>query len=701
MGAEASPNSLSTATWQALGPAAELSLDYGTTAVAVTGRVSALALDTSNPSDLRLYAGTTGGGVWMADYADAANPSSVAFIPLTDTVQALSGAADASISIGAMSVQPGGTGVILAGTGDPNDELDSYYGAGILRSTDGGNSWSLIPKTMDVEDGLSGQDFSFEGEGFAGFAWSTANAQVVVAAVSQAWEGAEVNATHPAFSYQGLYYSSDSGATWHLATITDGSGQDVQGPDDAFVSPDGNAATSVVWNPVRQIFIAAVRYHGYYQSPDGKIWTRMAAQPGTTLTTALCPANTGSLGSTGCPIFRGALAVNPWTGDTFAWTVGSYNSVTGLWPDLGIWQDACSINTSGAACNEQTIDFVQLPWFPGTNTAEPAVADGGYTLALAAVPGGAGLGNGTLLFAGADDLWKCSLAMGCQWRNTTNAIAGFCAQVGAYQHSFAWNPSNPQEIFLGNDSGLWRSLDQVGESGPLCGESGNTDASHFQNLNAGLGSLAEVESMAQGGATPYRMMAGLGVNGTAGVKSGTGTTADWPRIPGRPGRTGRHRLQQRSELVREQPGRRLHLRLYADGRLHAFGLRLDPGGRYERSLRRMGLTTGLMSTPAPFLVDPVDPTQLLVGTCRSWRVPAAGGWTAGNAISPILDSGVTNAPCDATSPSAPSPPWPWPAAGRCSTWALMAGPRAAFLPSARCGAPPTIPPPEPCPPGRT
>ena len=35
-------------------------------------------------------------------------------------------------------MQPGGTGVILAGTGDPNDALDSYYGAGILLSEDQG-----------------------------------------------------------------------------------------------------------------------------------------------------------------------------------------------------------------------------------------------------------------------------------------------------------------------------------------------------------------------------------------------------------------------------------------------------------------------------------------------------------------------------------------------------------------------------------
>src|ERR1019366_4752947 len=66
---------------------------------------------------------------------------------LTDTTAALAGARDASISIGAITVQAGGTGVILAGTGDPNDGLDSYYGAGILRSGDGGNSWELIAAT--------------------------------------------------------------------------------------------------------------------------------------------------------------------------------------------------------------------------------------------------------------------------------------------------------------------------------------------------------------------------------------------------------------------------------------------------------------------------------------------------------------------------------------------------------------------------
>jgi len=36
-------------------------------------------------------------------------------------------------------------------------------------------------------------------------------------------------------------------------------------------------------------------------------------------------------GSTACPIFRGALAVNPVTGDTFALTVDVNNLDQGLW----------------------------------------------------------------------------------------------------------------------------------------------------------------------------------------------------------------------------------------------------------------------------------------------------------------------------------------------------------------------------------
>ncbi len=510
----------SSATWTALGPTAVPTTPYGL----VTGRVTAIALDPSDVTGNHVYVGTTGGGVWVAANAATSTSSQVVFTPLTDSLSALGGVSDASISIGALAVQPGGTGVILAGTGDPNDALDSYYGAGILRSTDDGTTWTLIAQTNDLSAGLSEQNFSFLGEGFAGFAWSTVNSQLVVAAVSQAYEGDLVDATVAHASMQGLYYSQDSGATWHLATITDASGQDVQGPLDLFAQPDGNGATAVVWNPVRRLFIAAVRYHGYYQSADGVTWTRMAAQPGTGLTATMCPTNAGFTGSIACPIFRGALAVNPGNGDTFAWSVDLNDQ------DQGLWQDQCAAPTAGAACASPALAFAQH-WGTAaleTSTAQGPVtiADGVYDLTLAAVPSG----QISMVLAGANDLWQstCPVSQGCTWRNTTNSTTCMSAQVGEFQHALAWSGQNPLEILIGNDSGLWRSMDAIAETGAVCNAG---DATHFQNLNSGLGSLAEVQSVSQVVTSPYSMVAGLGVNGAAGV-NGTGVTADWPQILG-------------------------------------------------------------------------------------------------------------------------------------------------------------------------
>jgi hypothetical protein len=580
----------------------------------VTGRVSSIALDPADPTGNKVYVGTTGGGVWAAQNAGSSAASAVIFTPLTDAPAALSGARDASISIGALTVQPGATGVVLAGTGDPNEALDSYYGAGILRSTDGGNSWALIQTTSD---GI----YSFVGEGFAGFAWSTANPQLLVAAVSEAYEGTLVNAPRSNVSVAGLYYSTDSGATWSMARITDGAAGDVQGPLDMFPQPNGNTATAVVWNPVRQLFIAAVRFHGYYQSTDGVTWTRMPAQPGLGLTGHNCPTNPGTIGSASCPIFRGSLAVNPVTGDTFAWTVDVSDQ------DQGIWQDQCAIN--GGACSNQTVAFTRQ-WDSTalesvTTFGSATIPNGDYNLALAAVPSG----PDTLLFAGANDLWKCSLANGCAWRNTTNANSCISAHVAPYQHVLAWNAANPQEIFVGNDGGLWRSMDAVGETGPVCDGS---DATHFLNLNAGLGSLAEVGSISEVTTSPYSMMVGLGVNGTAGVRSNTGPTALWPQILG--GEGGPVAVDPTNAdvwYVNNQAG----VSIYRCSQTEDCGpAEFNP----VVNAADVGGDGSSMVMPAPFLVDPLDSSQLLLGTCRVWRGPADGSaWTASNAVSPILD----------------------------------------------------------------
>lgn len=610
--------SASTAIWQPVGPTAVSTTSYGL----VTGRVSSIAIDPADATGNHVFIGTTGGGVWESQ--NAASSGSVKFSPLTDAPSPFDPLRYASISIGAITVQPGGTGVVLAGTGDSNDALDSYYGAGVLRSTDGGSTWTVIPYTADLK-------FSFMGEGFAGFAWSTVNPRLVVAAVSQAYEGALVSAPYRNKSYAGLYYSTDAGATWSLGRITDGAGKEVQGPTSAFASPAGNSVTSVIWNPVRRLFIAAVRFHGYYQSGDGVTWTRMTSQPGTGLTSQACPNNLGATGSIACPIFRGALAVNPDSGDTFAWTVDLYNQ------DQGLWQDACAI--SGGVCSAPAITFLKR-WSTTsleTNTilGPATVANGDYNLVLAAVPSA----QDTVLLAGANDLWRCTLSTGCSWRNATNAYSCMSAKVAPYQHALAWNPANPEEIFIGNDSGLWRSMDAVAENGAACA---SEDSSHFQNLNGGLGSLAEVDSISLSPDSPYTMMAGLGVNGTAGVKNTMGPTGTWPQILG--GEGGAVAIDPSTPtnwLVNSAAGVSIRrCSQMADCTPEDFGAQAvvdnaDVGGD--------GYT---MITSAPFIVDPLDASQILLGTCRVWRGPADGtGWTSANAISGFMDGMTGQSHC--------------------------------------------------------
>jgi hypothetical protein len=244
------------------------------------------------------------------------------------------------------------------------------------------------------------------------------------------------------------------------------------------------------------------------------------------------------------------------------------------------------------------------------------------------------------IVAGANDLWKCSLAMGCVWRDTTNATTCMSAGVAEYQHALEWNGNNPQELFMGNDSGLWRSSDGIAETGPVCSSG---DASHFQNLNGGLGSLAEVESMSAVGVSPYTMMLGLGANGTAGVKSTGRPTAVWPEIlSGEGGPVAIDPTNPSNWYVNDGAGVSIHLCSQAGACTPG-----DFGTNPVVSSTNVGGDGLTMTSPASFLVDPVDSSQLLIGTCRLWRGPANGiGWSAANAVAPMFDGNQNSSYCN-------------------------------------------------------
>ena len=616
--ATANSTSLSTP-WQPAGPNQIATSRYGN----VTGRVSSLALDPSDTSGNTLYIGTTGGGVWKSTNAASISPT---FAPLTDTLaifSANSGTAILpSLSIGAITVQPGGTGVLLAGTGDPNDASDSYYGEGILRSADNGLTWTLAQQS---NDGAAG-NHSFVGEGIAAFAWNTSSPQLVVAAVSQAAEGTLVGASKRGNSVRGLFYSTDAGVTWQMATISDGATV-VQSPSTNFAAFEGNAATAVVYNPIRQRFYAAVRFHGYYESADGSNWTRLTNQPGSGLTTANCPARANTVGSSSCPLFRGALAVQPVSGDLFALTTDLNNAAQGL------YQDTCSL--SGSTCSSSTIAFAHALNATPMETSTGIILQADYNLTLAAVPSA----SDTLLFAGTSEIFRCSLSAGCALRNTTNATTGCAAsaRVAPAQHAIAVGLA--ALIYFGNDGGLWRSTDDVNQQSTSCSAD---DATHFQNLNASLGSLAEVASLATHPAQSDTMLAGLGALGSASTTAASALTP-WQQLG-----TGE------SAAVAIDQGDPRNWFLQSGGGVAILGCHTgstctaaDFTGTPQIGLTQVQGDISLLD--APFLLDPDLNTNAIVGTCRVYRGPAAGGslWSSSNAISAPL-SGPANSTCNGT-----------------------------------------------------
>jgi len=126
------------ANWYCIGPSVvRRGQVFSTTAntfttAPISGRVTAIAYD---PNDTNVvYVGAAQGGVWKS------TDGGLNWRPTTDYAP--------SLAIGSVTVDPSVTDAsgrstrILAGTGEPNAAIGTYYGAGMLFSSDGGATWT-------------------------------------------------------------------------------------------------------------------------------------------------------------------------------------------------------------------------------------------------------------------------------------------------------------------------------------------------------------------------------------------------------------------------------------------------------------------------------------------------------------------------------------------------------------------------------
>lgn len=173
---EAQPH-VGSAAWRELGPSPLSTVDGQLpNAGPLSGRATAVAIDPSNAQ--QIYLGTAQGGVWSSPDRGAT------WEPL---------AMPHTLAVGALAIDPAATDTLFVGTGEGNFSGDSYFGQGLMKSTDKGKTFTVLAREI-----------------FAGLAFTKlVFAQGALYAATVGGVGAVGQAASA-----GLYRSNDGGETW-------------------------------------------------------------------------------------------------------------------------------------------------------------------------------------------------------------------------------------------------------------------------------------------------------------------------------------------------------------------------------------------------------------------------------------------------------------------------------------------------------
>ncbi len=154
--------------WRSIGPIRiPKGQTYGSARVDVSGRVSAVAVDPTNAN--HILCGSAAGGVWET------RNGGKNWAPRTDSMPTL--------TTGAIAFDPNSSNIVYAGTGE--GDFYAGLGSGLLRSTNGGISWSVLTAAP------------FVGVGFYDIDIDSNNSTRLLAATTN-----------------GLYKSTDRGSSW-------------------------------------------------------------------------------------------------------------------------------------------------------------------------------------------------------------------------------------------------------------------------------------------------------------------------------------------------------------------------------------------------------------------------------------------------------------------------------------------------------
>jgi len=386
----------STERWVSIGPAPMTGGTPDTTWTdrPRTGRMSAIAVD---PADRTHWlVGAAGGGVWET------RSSGTTWAPRTDDGPAL--------AIGAIAFAPGNPKIVYAGTGEAVFSVDAYGGMGVLKSVDGGQTWSHLTSTAGM----------FANKTFSDIAVDPGNPDIVVAAVTKpglAW----VPGATPVGS--GIHKSTNGGSGW--TQTLPGQATDLE------VHPlNFNLQYAALGNT------AGALENGVYRSINA----------GDSFTPVTGPWSTMAAGSVG-RIEMALASSNP---DVLYVSIHKVTTgyILGLWKTTNAWASAPTwqaIPLGETDDGTGTFGFCGWNPFPIPRASKACY----YNHVLSVDPA-----NADILYAGGISLWKYD---GTHWHEL--AFHDPARGIHADQHRMAWAGSR---LIVANDGGIWSTADGGG-----------------------------------------------------------------------------------------------------------------------------------------------------------------------------------------------------------------------------------------------
>lgn len=211
--------------WEAVGPD-PIRQAWGSRILAMSGRIGALAVRSSPPHTI--YLGGAQGGIWIS------STLTNRWLPKTDQLP--------SLAIGAIALAPSNEDVIYVGTGEGALSGDSYYGNGILKSTDAGETFAHV----------SGS--AFNQVSIARVAVDPTNPDHLFVATLRG-RGGSRRVTPPNPTPYGIWESSDGGATWAPRLTT---------------TSVANGGTDIIFDPLDpKVLYASFLSQNIVKSTDG------------------------------------------------------------------------------------------------------------------------------------------------------------------------------------------------------------------------------------------------------------------------------------------------------------------------------------------------------------------------------------------------------------------------------------------------